>query len=124
MSRIRSVDTAPEMLVRRLLHRLGYRFRLHRKNLPGKPDIVFVSRKKAIFVHGCFWHQHPDCREGRLPGSREEYWRPKLLRNVERDRQHQEQLHALGWDSLIIWECETGDVDRLERLLQGFLKSP
>src|ERR1700761_3512616 len=85
MSRISSKDTKPELVVRRLLHGLGYRYRLHRKDLPGKPDLVFTKRKKVIFVHGCFWHQHSECREGRIPGSRLDYWEAKLKRNVERD---------------------------------------
>src|ERR1700753_4107038 len=87
-----STDTAPEKIVRSLVHKLGYRFRLHRKDLPGKPDIVFPGRRKAIFVHGCFWHQHANCPEGRLPRTRSEYWTPKLTRNVERDRNHLEKL--------------------------------
>src|SRR5262245_26748245 len=85
MARIRSVNTGPEMTVRRMAHGLGYRYRLHHRDLPGKPDLVFVAQKKIIFVHGCFWHQHEHCREGRLPGSNSEYWQPKLTRNVRRD---------------------------------------
>jgi DNA mismatch endonuclease, patch repair protein len=106
MRRIRSKNTKPEVLLRSLLHNAGYRFRLHRKELPGKPDIVFVGRRKVIFVHGCFWHQHSECREGRLPGTRQEYWRPKLVRNVERHAAVVEQLRMLGWDVLTVWECE------------------
>ncbi len=121
MARIRSRDTTPEMAVRKLLHRLGYRFRLHRRDLPGKPDIVFPSRKKVVFVHGCFWHQHPECREGRLPGTNVGYWAPKLHRNVERDKQAQEELAASGWDVLVLWECQVPDEGTLTLALRSFL---
>jgi DNA mismatch endonuclease (patch repair protein) len=106
MRQIRSKDTAPELALRRIVHRMGYRFRLHRKDLPGKPDLVFPGRKKVVFLHGCFWHQHRGCREGRLPGTRQEYWQPKLERNQERDAVSQTALKALGWDVLTLWECE------------------
>ncbi len=106
MRQIRSKDTAPELSLRQALHRKGYRFRLHRKNLPGKPDLVFPSRWKVIFVHGCFWHQHPGCREGKLPNSRREYWKPKLARNRQRDAFAQKALIKQGWDVLVVWECE------------------
>lgn len=108
MAAIRSTGTKPEMLVRSLAHRMGYRFRLHDKSLPGKPDLVFKSRRKAIFVHGCFWHQHPrlKCRDGRVPKSNLGYWAGKLARNVARDALHIEALKALGWRCLVIWECE------------------
>lgn len=109
MRQIKSKDTSPELLLRRMLHRLGYRFRIHRKDLPGKPDIVFPSRRKVIFVHGCFWHQHPGCREGRVPGSRREYWEPKLARNQQRDSAAQTALKEQGWDYLLVWECELKD---------------
>ena len=121
MRRIRSKDTLPEMRVRRLAHRLGYRFRLHVTNLPGKPDLVFASRQKVIFVHGCFWHQHKKCREGRLPASRPEYWIPKLTQNTARDRQHMTSLRKLGWKVLTLWECETMDEIALEKKLLRFL---
>ncbi|HLY98586.1 MAG TPA: DNA mismatch endonuclease Vsr [Candidatus Angelobacter sp.] len=120
MRRIRNRDTKPEMLVRSLLHRSGYRFRLHYKDLPGKPDIVFTSRRKVIFVHGCFWHQHGACSEGRIPNTRRAYWNPKLNRNKERDTLNLQRLQALGWDTLEIWECETkkpGLQARLARFL-------
>ena len=97
MSRIRSKDTKPEMLIRRMLHGLGYRYSLHRRDLPGAPDLVFPSRRKVILVHGCFWHQHKRCIDGRLPKSREDYWLPKLLRNVERDRRTVAKLRRGGW---------------------------
>jgi DNA mismatch endonuclease (patch repair protein) len=122
MSKIRSKNSAPEMLVRRLVFKLGYRYRLHAAKLPGKPDLVFPSRKKAIFVHGCFWHQHPQCREGRAPGSNTGYWTPKLQRNVQRDDQAQKALRAAGWDSLVIWECETTDGQTLQEKLEAFLR--
>jgi DNA mismatch endonuclease (patch repair protein) len=122
MRRIHSKNTSPEMLVRRLVFSMGYRYRLHSKDLPGKPDLVFRNRKKAIFVHGCFWHQHPGCREGRIPGSRREYWDPKLKRNVERDRLHLENLTDLGWDVLVVWECETSQLHSLKRQLSRFLR--
>ena len=108
MSGIRSKGMRPEMTVRRLLHSMGYRYRLHCRDLPGKPDLVFPARRKVIFVHGCFWHQHadPGCGIVRLPKSNREYWLPKLERNVARDVKHREQLRDLGWEALVIWECE------------------
>lgn len=106
MSRIRSKDTKPEMMIRRMLHGLGYRYRLHRRDLPGAPDLVFPARKKVILVHGCFWHQHKGCVDGRLPKSRKDYWQPKLLRNVERDRRNIAKLRRGGWQVLKLWECE------------------
>src|SRR5919109_4870578 len=106
MSRIRSKDTKPEMLIRRMLHALGYRYSLHRRDLPGAPDLVFPSRKKVILVHGCFWHQHTGCIDGRLPKSREGYWLPKLLRNVKRDRRNIGRLRRGGWKVIKVWECE------------------
>ena len=122
MRRIKAKNTKPEMVVRKLLHSLGYRYRLHAKDLPGKPDVVFRRLKRAIFIHGCFWHQHGECREGRLPGSRPEYWIPKLGRNVERDRNHAAQLIDAGWRVLTLWECETVDPDFLKRALCAFLE--
>lgn len=106
MRKIRSKNTKPEIRLRSLLHRDGYRFRLHAKDLPGKPDVVFASRKKVIFVHGCFWHQHQACREGRLPGSRQEYWKPKLERNRQRNETAITTLRKAGWEVLIVWECQ------------------
>jgi DNA mismatch endonuclease, patch repair protein len=123
MGNIRSKDTTPEIIVRKVTHRLGYRFRLHRKDLPGKPDLVFPARKKIIFVHGCFWHQHedPSCKISRQPKSRRDYWIPKLQRNVERDKEHLKTLISQGWSVLIIWECEVRDVDRLANKISEFL---
>ncbi|MGA2833371.1 MAG: DNA mismatch endonuclease Vsr [Terracidiphilus sp.] len=103
MSRIRSVDTGPEMVVRRLVHGTGFRYRLHARNLPGTPDMVFPRLGKIIFVHGCFWHQHPGC--GRQPKSRLEFWTVKLFQNRERDLRNQRKLRSLGWRILIVWEC-------------------
>jgi DNA mismatch endonuclease, patch repair protein len=116
MRRIKSKNTKPEVLLRSLLHRQGYRFRIHCKDLPGKPDIVFPSRRKIVFVHGCFWHQHQDCREGRVPSSRHDYWGPKLKRNRERDAATIAELRDRGWDVEIVWECEVGVPERLGRL--------
>lgn len=123
MRRIRHQDTKPELMVRRRLHRLGFRFRLHRKGLPGKPDIVFGPRKKVIFVHGCFWHSHEsaDCPDWRRPKSNRDYWGPKLRRNAERDRSAVEALHSMGWETLVLWECELKDAQQLEERLLGFL---
>ena len=120
MQAVRTRDTGPEMIVRRLLHRLGYRYRLHRKDLPGRPDVAFLSRRKAIFVHGCFWHGH-GCPKGRLPKSRLDYWEPKLSGNKERDKRREEELRSMGWDVLVIWQCETADLGDLAGRLHGFL---
>src|ERR1700680_1455635 len=109
MRAIRSKDMLPELRVRSIAHRLGYRFRLHRKDLPGKPDLVFASRRKVIFVHGCFWHCH-NWKEAHTPKSNAEYWAPKLRRNKLRDEKNLEKLSEEGWQSLVIWECETSDV--------------
>lgn len=123
MARIHSVGTKPEIIVRKVVYALGYRYRLHVKKLPGKPDLVFRNRKKVVFVHGCFWHQHhdPNCRLVRVPKSSLQYWGPKLARNVARDAEHLAGLHALGWSVLIIWECETVDIERLGQKLRAFL---
>lgn len=120
MRAVRRRDTAPEMRVRRLLHRLGYRYRLQAGDLPGKPDIVFRGRRVAVFVHGCFWHGH-ECRRGRLPASRVDYWRSRIERNRNRDERALRALQALGWRSLVIWECEIRDLVALEARLRGFL---
>lgn len=122
MRRIRSKDTAPELAVRKLLRCLGYTgYRIHRKELPGKPDIAFVGRKKAIFIHGCFWHGH-GCKEGlRRPKSNQGYWLPKIECNRTRDTEHQSELIRLGWSVLTIWECELLDTHRLSERLAVFL---
>lgn len=121
MGRVRSRDTVPEMLVRRLTHALGYRYRLHGKDLPGKPDLVFRSRRKVIFVHGCFWHRHPGCVLARLPKSREDFWLPKLEANRQRDLKTESALQVKGWAVLTIWECELGDIDKLRNKIKEFL---
>lgn len=121
MARIRGKDTAPEIRVRRVAHALGFRFRLHRKDLPGKPDLVFPRHRVALFVHGCFWHQHLDCHRANIPKSRGEYWIPKLGRNVERDRRNTALLRDLGWQVITIWECETKDLVSLRDKLLSFL---
>ena len=120
MQAIRNKDTKPEIVVRQCLHAMGYRYRLHRKNLPGRPDIAFIGRRKAIFVHGCFWHRH-GCPKGRLPKSRLDYWQPKLEQNVERDRTKIEQLESMGWKSLVLWQCELADIGALAVRLQEFV---
>lgn len=119
MSRIRSKDTKPELLVRSMLHRLGYRFTVNgpkNKQLPGKPDIVLPKYKTAIFVHGCFWHAHKGCKDYRLPKTRTEWWKAKLEGNAARDARRQEELRKLGWKVLVIWECELGNLEKLSEL--------
>ena len=122
MSRIHSRDTSPELALRSALHREGFRFRLHRKDLPGKPDILLPKHQAVIFVHGCFWHNHARCVDGHTPKTNSDYWRDKLQRNVTRDRKHRRLLRQLGWTVLIIWECEirkdaTQCVRRIEKVL-------
>jgi DNA mismatch endonuclease (patch repair protein) len=123
MSRVRGRHTAPEMLVRRVVHALGYRYRLHRRELPGCPDLVFEKRRKVIFVHGCFWHRHDDsaCKLARLPKSRLDFWLPKLEANRQRDETNQARLAAIGWKSLIIWESQLGDRALLTERIRSFL---
>jgi DNA mismatch endonuclease, patch repair protein len=123
MRSIRSRDTVPELLLRRMLHNAGYRFRLHRKELPGKPDLVFPGRRKVIFVHGCFWHQHPGCAEGRVPQSRRDYWEPKLTRNRERDAMAQAALKQQGWQYAVIWECELKNARAAMKVITRFLSA-
>ena len=121
MSRIRSKDMAPEIFVRRLVYAMGYRYRLHRSDLPGKPDLVFLNRKKIIFVHGCFWHQHTKCKDGHVPKSNIKYWQPKLERNVQRDKKTLKELKELGWKVLVVWECEIKDQESLSVKIEQFL---
>src|SRR5690606_38338524 len=123
MRAIRSKGMRPEMVVGRLVHSRGFRYRLHRKDLPGKPDLVFGPRRKVIFVHGCFWHQHgdPKCKIAHVPKSRLDYWQPKLKRNQVRDLRSRIELERAGWEVLIIWECETRDTFALAEKLSQFL---
>ncbi|WP_375157271.1 very short patch repair endonuclease [Bradyrhizobium sp. RDT46] len=123
MSRIGAKNSRPELIVRRVAHRLGFRFRLHRRDLPGTPDIVFPGSRRAVFVHGCFWHRHPNCTRSTTPKTRAEYWENKFAENVERDIRAIEALRRLGWKVLVIWECETFEEARIEGLLRKFLRS-
>lgn len=123
MSRIRSRDTRPEMVVRSIVHRLGFRYRLHKKNLPGKPDLVLVRHRKIIDVHGCFFHMH-DCRYGNVkPTTNAEFWQNKRQSNKNRDRRNRELLKRDGWEVLIVWECQTRNRDSLQEMLTSFLGS-
>ena len=117
MRRVRSRDTAPERKVRSLLHRLGFRFRLHRQDLPGKPDIVLPKYSTVVFVHGCFWHRHPHCAQASAPRTRQVYWLPKFKRTVERDRRNQSELRRRGWNVIVVWECELREPHRLAQRL-------
>lgn len=121
MRLIRAKDTKPELAVRSALFALGYRYRLHYAKLPGKPDLAFPSRRKAIFIHGCFWHRHAGCKKTRLPKSRLEYWEAKFAANVTRDSKNQAALLALGWRFMVVWECELHDLERLTRRIVRFL---
>jgi DNA mismatch endonuclease (patch repair protein) len=123
MSRIKNRDTGPEMLVRKKLHEMGYRFRLHRKDLPGKPDIVLPKHKTIIFVHGCFWHRHPGCKYAYTPKTRAEFWSDKFENNTKRDQNSQAKLKEAGWQVGIIWECETIDPEILSSKLKRILLS-
>jgi len=116
MSHIRSKNTKPEHVLRSALHKLGYRFRIHRKDLPGNPDIVIPKYNILIFVNGCFWHYHEACREGRIPSTNSEYWKKKLLRNVEKDKINQASCRVIGWKVLVVWECE------IEKHLENTIK--
>lgn len=121
MAKIKATDSKPEMLVRRAAHRLGFRYRLHVRALPGTPDLVFPRRKKVIFVHGCFWHRHSGCARTTTPKAHADYWQKKFDDNVLRDKKSQAMLEALGWQVLVIWECETKDPDSLTKRLSTFL---
>ena len=120
MGRVRCRDTTPEVRVRKVVHRLGFRFRLHRRDLPGTPDLVFPRHKKVIFVHGCFWHQH-DCTRGRRPGTNRDFWDKKLDRNIQRDMDNVNLLERHDWTILILWECATRHTDVLEQRISEFL---
>ena len=124
MSLVKSKDTKPELIVRRKLHGMGYRYRLHQRDLPGNPDIVVRKRRQAIFVHGCFWHRHndPNCRLARMPKSKRHFWEPKLAANAERDQRNIAALTEMGWKVLVVWECELGNNEQLENKLRQFMK--
>lgn len=122
MSKVRGKDTTPEMRVRRLLHAMGIRYRLHDSKLPGKPDIVMKSRNKAIFVHGCFWHRHPGCKMATTPKSKIDFWTEKFDQNVRRDENARKALEDGGWEVLTVWECETKKPGLLENILRNFLE--
>jgi DNA mismatch endonuclease (patch repair protein) len=123
MARVRGKDSKPEMLVRRMVHAMGFRYRLHDRGLPGSPDLVFPRLRKVIFVHGCFWHRHEDihCKLARWPKSRLDFWRPKLQGNRERDLRRQAELEKLGWRIFVVWECQMRDREQLENSLRDFL---
>ena len=121
MRAVKSRDTSPELAVRAVLRKFAPGYRLHRKDIAGKPDIAYVGRKRAIFVHGCFWHGHACARGARMPKANAEYWRAKITRNITRDARHQEALAAQGWQALVVWECELKDRDALEKKLRAFL---
>jgi DNA mismatch endonuclease (patch repair protein) len=121
MSRIRCGDTKPELAVRSTLHRMGYRFRLKNRNLPGRPDIILPRFSAVIFVHGCFWHRHPDCRYAYTPKSRPEFWNRKFAKNVLRDRQVASDIEKIGWKQLTLWECEIKDEETTRKRLKAFL---
>lgn len=123
MSRVSGKNTKPELVVRSLLHNMGYRFRLHRKDLPGKPDITLSRYKKVIFVHGCFWHGHTDCPRSKRPTTNKIFWREKLDKNKERDKKSVRNLKELGWKVLVIWTCEVNDTFKLKNKLISFLES-
>lgn len=124
MSRIRGKDTQPELIVRSILHRYGFRFRLHHKGLPGKPDIVLRKYKTVILVHGCFWHRHNNCPDATTPKSRSGYWENKFKENTERDKRTTEALKNSGWKVIIVWECETSKPEKLINRLIEEIKSP
>ena len=122
MRRIKGRNSRPEMIVRRLVYALGFRYRLHVKSLPGRPDLAFLGKKKVIFVHGCFWHGH-DCKRAHVPQSNQGYWVLKIRRNIERDLNNIEAIQSLGWDALVLWECELRDLAYLRIRILSFLQS-
>ena len=122
MSRVRSKDTKPEMLVRSLIHKMGYRYRLHARDLPGNPDIVLPSRGKIIFVHGCFWHRHGRCKNTRWPKSKLDFWEPKLEANHRRDKVVRRSLRGMGWKLMVVWECQLANATKLAIRLRRFLE--
>jgi DNA mismatch endonuclease (patch repair protein) len=122
MAAIRSSNTVPEIILRQKLHGLGFRFRVHRKDLPGRPDIVLPKYKTVVFVNGCFWHQHQGCSLSHWPQSRQEYWEPKLNKNVDRDKRNQERLRELGWKVIVVWECELKSPDEVASRIEAMLR--
>jgi len=122
MGRVGSKNTKPEIAIRKILSSMGYRYRLHRKDLPGKPDIAFMGKKKVVFINGCFWHRHPGCPNTRTPKSRIDYWTRKFDQNVARDKKNIAELKDLGWDTLIIWECEIAQTEEIRNRLRSFLE--
>lgn len=121
MARVRHRDTKPEMRLRKLVHGMGYRYRLHVRALPGKPDMVFPSRKAVIFMHGCFWHRHEGCKLARIPKSRISFWQEKLESNRQRDEDNRTRLEELGWRVLVVWECQLSDLQGTADIVKGFL---
>ena len=121
MAAVRSEDTGPEMAIRKIVHRLGYRYRLHVRSLPGRPDLVFPARRKVVFVHGCFWHRHPKCRYATSPGTHKEFWQRKFASNQARDRRATRELKRMDWAVLTVWACELKKPDRLTERLNDFL---
>ena len=122
MAKIKAKDTKPEILVRKLLHRMGYRFRLHNKHLPGKPDVCLEKYNTVIFIHGCFWHNHKKCNDGKIPKSNVGYWQPKIQGNIARDKRNNLALKRMGWKIITIWECSLNDLSSIKKLLKGKLK--
>ena len=123
MSCVKSKNTRPELTVRRLVYGLGYRYRLHDTSLPGKPDLVFRSRRKVIFIHGCFWHGHADCPKARIPKTRQDFWKEKMGNNARRDEENERALDRLGWKHLIIWQCQIKNVETVKGQVVAFLES-
>ena len=123
MARVRSTNTTCELTVRKILYSMGYRYRIYVTDLPGKPDIVFKSKRKVIFVNGCFWHQHPNCRRSSIPKTNREYWSKKLTNNAIRDCENYKKLNSLGWEYFVVWECETKDLNQLSNRLLRYLES-
>ncbi|TES93858.1 MAG: DNA mismatch endonuclease Vsr [Desulfobacteraceae bacterium] len=122
MAKVKGKDTKPERVVRSLLHSMGYRFRLHRRDLPGNPDIVLPKHKKVLFVHGCFWHGHKGCPRSKRPTTNVDFWNAKLDKTIERDKRKLEELISLGWDTLVIWQCEIKNELKMQDILKNFLR--
>ena len=122
MAAVRGENTAPELRVRRILHSMGYRFRLHRKDLPGRPDIVLPKHRLCILVHGCFWHQHPGCKRATIPETRKEFWGKKFYQTIKRDEHTLIELEKMGWKVCTIWECETKDAESISMIVSEYLK--